>query len=128
MSGDLLARVHGEIDARLRELRPAVSEYEQLLAAAQDLGLPAGGPRARASRRPRARAPAKRPRAPRGAAEQAIVAALEHGSHSVSELVVVTAMSAANIRANLRRLLAAGTVTRATRDGKAVYALASPSG
>jgi hypothetical protein len=131
MSGDLLARVHGEIDARLRELRPAVSEYEELLAAAEDLGLPAGVPRARSARAPsrsRAKPALKRVRAPRGAAEQAIVAALEHGSHTVGELAVVTAMAAPNIRANLRRLLAAGTVTRATREGKAAYALASSSG
>jgi len=128
MSGDLRARVHGEIDARLRELRPAVSEYEQLLPAAEDLGLPAAAPRARSPRPTRARAAAKGASAPRGAAERAIVAALEHGSHSVSELVVVTAMSAPNIRANLRRLLAAGTVTRATRGGRAAYALASPAG
>jgi hypothetical protein len=131
MSGDLLARVHGEIDARLRELRPAVSEYEELLAAAEDLGLPAGVPRARSARAPspsRAKPPVKRARAPRGAAEQAIVAALEHGSHTVGELAVVTAMAAPNIRSNLRRLLAAGTVTRTGRDGKAAYALASPAG
>jgi hypothetical protein len=128
MSGDLLARVHGEIEARLRDLRPAVSEYEQLLAAAEDLGLPLDGSRARSSRRPRAKAAAKRPRAPRGGAGQAIVSALEHGSHTVGELTVVTAMSAANIRANLRRLQAAGTVTRGTREGKAAYALAAPPG
>jgi hypothetical protein len=128
MGGDLIARVHGEIDARLRELRPAVSEYEQLLAAAEDLGLTAGGRRARSARATHAKPAAKRGRAPRGAAERAIVAALEHGSHSVSELVVVTAMSAQNIRSNLRRLLAAGTVTRATREGKAAYALAPSSG
>jgi hypothetical protein len=131
MSGDLLARVHGEIDARLRELRPAVSEYEELLAAADDLGLPAGMPSARSARAPsrsRAKPALKRARAPRGAAEEAILAALEHGSHTVGELAVVTAMAAPNIRANLRRLLAAGTVTRATREGKAAYALASSSG
>jgi hypothetical protein len=126
MSGDLLARVLGEIDARLGELRPAVSEYEQLLAAAEDLGLPIDGSSARYSRRPRAKAATKRGRAPRGAAAQAIVSALEHGSHTVGELTVVTAMSAANVRANLRRLEAAGTVTRATREGKAAYALAAP--
>lgn len=128
MSGDLLARVHDEIDARLRDLRPAVSEYQQLLAAAEDLGLPAGRARARSPRRAPVRARAKPGRAARGAAAQAIVAALEHGSHTVGELSVVTAMSAANIRANLRRLQAAGTVTRATREGKAAYALAAPPG
>ncbi len=106
MGADLLSRVRGEIDARLKELRPLVAEYEQLLAG-----------------RRRAPAPARPQRARRGAAEQAIMAALEHGSHTVSELVVVTAMSGANIRDNLRRLQAAGTVTRARRDGRTAYAL-----
>jgi len=70
-----------------------------------------------------ARGASVRERAPRGAAQQAIIAALEHGSHTVSELVIVTAMSGANVRDNLRRLLKAGSVTRAKRDGKAAYAL-----
>ncbi|MBA3807471.1 MAG: hypothetical protein H0X28_03615, partial [Solirubrobacterales bacterium] len=64
-------------------------------------------------------------RAPRGAAQRAILAALEHGSHTVTELGVVTAMSGQNIRENLRRLLRSGTVTRAKREGKAAYALAA---
>jgi hypothetical protein len=40
---------------------------------------------------------------------------------------VVTAMSGANIRSNLRRLLKARTVTQTKREGKAAYALAAPS-
>jgi DNA-binding MarR family transcriptional regulator len=72
-------------------------------------------------------APGKRERTPRREAQQAIVAALEHGSHTVGELLVVTAMSGASVRENLRRLLAAGTITRATREGKAAYALAHPA-
>jgi hypothetical protein len=70
----------------------------------------------------------KRERAPRGAAQQAIVAALEHGSHTVGELAVVTAMSGPNIRGNLRRLLKERTVTRTKRDGKAAYALSVTPG
>jgi hypothetical protein len=66
-----------------------------------------------------------RTRAVRGAAQQAILAALEHGSHTVGELTVVTAMSGQNIRENLRRMLSSGAVTRAKREGKAAYALAS---
>jgi hypothetical protein len=126
VSGDVLARVCGEIDARLRELRPAVSEYEDLLGAAASLGLNPAEPPVPSARteRPQAAAPPKR--AVRGAAQQAIVAALEHGSHTVSELVVVTAMSATNIRDNLRRLVRAGTVTAAKREGKAAYVLSSP--
>ncbi|HLL92405.1 MAG TPA: ArsR family transcriptional regulator [Solirubrobacteraceae bacterium] len=156
MAEDLLSRIGAEIDARMRELRPFVDEYEQTLEAAgalerkREVAKPPRPParrrataadasaaqattgRASASARRSARAggPARRPparapqeRAVRGAAQQAILAALEHGSHTVGELVVVTAMSAANIRENLRRLLKAGTVTRASRDGKAAYAL-----
>jgi DNA-binding MarR family transcriptional regulator len=57
----------------------------------------------------------------------AIIAALEHGSHTVSELVIVTAISGPIINNNLRRLQQAGTITRTKRagDGKAAYALAS---
>jgi hypothetical protein len=133
MTTDLLNRVRGEIEARLGELRPLVAEYERLLAGGQALGVTGRAPRASSPRaeQPTApvkagagKAPGKRERAPRGAAQQAIVAALEHGSHTVSELVVVTAMSGANIRENVRRLLTTGTVTRARRDGKAAYALA----
>jgi hypothetical protein len=158
MAEDLLSRIGAEIDARMRELRPFVDEYEQTLAAADALerkrdvaepprpparrratvtdasvgrartGRASAGQASASARRsagaPRP-APARAPqeRAVRGAAQQAILAALEHGSHTVGELVVVTAMSAANIRENLRRLLKTGTVTRASRDGKAAYAL-----
>jgi DNA-binding transcriptional ArsR family regulator len=151
MAKDLLSRIGAEIDARMRELRPLVDEYEQMLAAAgalesrgagaQAAARPARGRRARApiasspapakapakapAAQPQARARAAQPpgRAVRGAAQQAILAALEHGSHTVGELVVVTAMSAPTIRENLRRLLKAGTVVRAGREGKAAYAL-----
>jgi predicted lipid-binding transport protein (Tim44 family) len=156
MAEDLLSRIGAEIDARMRELRPFVDEYEQTLAAADALErkrevvepprpparrrataadasaarVSPGRASASAARPARAARSAPRPsvrapqeRAVRGAAQQAILAALEHGSHTVGELVVVTAMSAANIRENLRRLLKAGTVTRASRDGKAAYAL-----
>lgn len=148
MAADVLARVRGEIDARLNELRPAMAEHQQLLAAAAALEAeaklrtaakprqstklprpatprPAAKPRAAAKRRaavkPRA---AARPKPARlGVGEQSIVAALEHGSHTVAELGVVTAMSGADIRASLRRLLSDGKVTRARRDGRAAYAL-----
>jgi hypothetical protein len=62
-------------------------------------------------------------KAPRSAAEQAIVAALEHGSHTVSELLLVTAMSSAQIRAGAQRLQRAGAITRTKREGRAAYAL-----
>ncbi len=44
----------------------------------------------------------KRARARRGAAQHAILAALEHGSHTASELMSVTALAGPNIRTNLR--------------------------
>jgi hypothetical protein len=66
-------------------------------------------------------------RAQRGATGVAILAALEHGSHTASELVIVTAIGGPIIHNNLRRLQQAGAITRTKRagDGKAAYALAS---
>jgi hypothetical protein len=69
----------------------------------------------------------RRGRAARGAAHQAIIAALEHGSHTASELASVTAMTGPNIRGNLRRLLREGRVRKVMRDGKSAYALRSAS-
>lgn len=56
---------------------------------------------------------------------QAILAALEHGSHTVSELVMVTAKSAGEIRAGLSRLRRQRKITKVKRpgDGKSAYAL-----
>jgi hypothetical protein len=145
MSAELLARVRAEIDSRLAELRPAVAEYEQLLGAfdAFDAELRAARPAAKAPRAKAsaAKAPAakateaevqpakaraaKAPAARLGAAEQAILAALEHGSHTVGELGVVTAISGPDIRTGLRRLQRAGTVVRTRREGRAAYALSS---
>jgi DNA-binding transcriptional ArsR family regulator len=106
MDADLLSRVRREIDERLGELRPLVEEYERLLS--RNGAGPVAGQRA-----------------PRGTAQQAIVAALEHGSHAVSELAVVTGMRGPSIRENLRRLLAAGAVTRGKREGRAAYELSA---
>jgi hypothetical protein len=136
MASDLLTRIRGEIDQRLRELRPALEEYERLLGAGEDVDREiraARSPRSSVSRSPVARrAQASRNgagpgggRAPRGAGQEAIVAALEHGSHTVSELAVVTAMSGPSLRQSLRRLVMAGAVTQAKREGKLAYALAS---
>jgi hypothetical protein len=153
MAADLLARVRAEIDTRLVELRPAMAEYERLLGAAGALdeearavgararaadevgsaekaraAKPRPAAKARRATKPRAAAKARRAAKPRqarmGAGEQAIVAALEHGSHTVSELGVVTAMSGAEIRESARRLLRAGKIVRAKREGRAAYALA----
>jgi hypothetical protein len=198
MASDLLTVVRSEIEVRLLELRPLMSEYERLAAAAEALGFErdgapsssvrakvpaapresptqpeitpaadeqapvaqtrpprrAGSPRAGARARrgsaagaieqassgprtpraprtsapaaPRTSAPAKaRKGAPavRSAVGQAIVAALEHGSHTPAELTVVTAMSGPDIQGGLRRLLREGTIAKTERDGKTAYAL-----
>jgi hypothetical protein len=138
-AGDVLTRVRAEIDERLAQLRPAAQEYAQLLAAAASLEAKraalyggAASKRAPASRRASAPARASRGRAggaadsgPTGATQLAIVAALEHGSHTVSELVVVTAKPGGQIRASLRPLVRSGAVARAARDGRVAYALTS---
>ena len=130
MAPDLLTKIRREIEQRLSELRPVREEYESLLSAAsaveqeirasrRSAGAPARGAAARNG------ATSGR-RGPRGAAQEAIVAALEHGSHTVSELAVVTGISGPSIRQGLRRLLLAGTVTQAKREGKLAYALSAP--
>jgi len=140
-STDLLDRIGAEIELRLDQLRPAVKEREQLIEAAAALGLeaPAEGAavpdlgrrssRAAAASRP-ARASARRRKSgargapsPRGATQQAIVAALEHGSHTLAELALVTAQGAPRLRRHLAALLERGAVTRARRDGRRAYAL-----
>jgi len=141
MADDLLTIIRAEIDGRLGELQPLVDEYEELLsmdaalareralerssaaAAARRRRDPPDGDAARAGRRNAGVRAARRPRAARGAAATAILAALEHGSHSVRELAVVTAMTDANLRANVRRLLDDGSVVKVSREGKAAYAL-----
>jgi hypothetical protein len=143
MAADLLARVRTEIDGRLAELRPALAEYERLLDAAAaleaeaaleaDAARPArasSAPAARPRPHPRRRGSAARATGPAASAspspaEEAIVAALEHGSHTVGELGLVTAIPGRDIRQALRGLQRAGTITPARREGRIAYALAS---
>jgi DNA-binding transcriptional ArsR family regulator len=80
----------------------------------------AGQPAAALRRSP---AKPKPERAARGAAREAILAALDHGSHTVGELAVVTAMSGPNINGNLRRLFSEGAVVKTEREGKTAWAL-----
>lgn len=86
-------------------------------------GQPAAAPRKSPATR---KSPAKlRPaRAVRGAAREAILAALGHGSHTVGELAVVTAMSGPNISGNVRKLVSEGAVVKIEREGKAAWTLA----
>jgi hypothetical protein len=62
-------------------------------------------------------------RVARGVVRETILAALDHGSHTVSELAVVTAMSGPSINSNLRKLVAEGAVVKTEREGKAAWAL-----
>jgi DNA-binding transcriptional ArsR family regulator len=149
MATDLLSTICGEIDERLNELRPLLAEQQRLLVAADALleARQGGGEgdrkadegsvaRLRAAderpvKRPRRSAAKPKPkpkpeRAVRGAAREAILGALEHGSHTVSELAVVTAMSGPNINGHLRRLVTEGVVVKAEREGKVAWALANP--
>jgi hypothetical protein len=78
--------------------------------------------------RPSRRAATSKPeRAARGAAREAILGALEHGSHTVGELVVVTAMSGPNVSGNLRRLSIEGVVVKTEREGKTAWSLTEPA-
>lgn len=95
---------------------------------------PRGPAKTKAKTRTRAKTPAratttvragKRERSAHSPTGQAIAAALEHGSHTVAELVVVTALSAPDIRDGLRRLLKHKAVVKTARDGKTAYALPS---
>ncbi|MGD1059269.1 MAG: hypothetical protein ABR992_17860 [Solirubrobacteraceae bacterium] len=170
MSSDVLARVRAEIDARLVQLRAAVTEYERLLDAERALDADAAAatkaqtkakkqakkqankqkaqpredahvPAPTRSKRSPATAPTRRGRrgsaagaikratsSPPDASQQAIVAALEHGSHTLGELVLVTAIAAAELRQGVRGLQQAGTIARTKRDGRTAYALSSATG
>jgi hypothetical protein len=73
---------------------------------------------------------AKQPRKARrrvsiGRYEQAVLDALEHGSHTVGELVMVTAMGAKDIRGGVSRLLGDKGIVKVDRGGKTAYALPS---
>jgi DNA-binding transcriptional ArsR family regulator len=144
---DLLTSIRAEIDARIGELEPLLAEYEELLAVA-DAFAPDGSTTpaapapadiatktARSAQAPaKARRPAggrRRTRARRPSITptgRAILAALEHGSHTVAELVVVTALPAPDVRRDLRPLLDLGAITKTDRDGKPAYALSAPVG
>lgn len=193
MGSELLSDIRSEIEARLAQLRPAVEEYERLLAAAEviehdsasrppaDEAVDHGGGRAsgfapaeaidhgertsdsagpEASDHGRAsdlapdglvrrageeaslpsngngtappgrerRAPGRAGRAKGsddGALREAIVAALEHGSHTPAELAVVTGEGTVQVNRELRRLDGAGLVAKSEREGKLAWSLVS---
>lgn len=73
----------------------------------------------RARGRARTKAPSRR-----SETEETILGILEHGSHTVAELVVVTAMKTASINSSLRRLRADGAIAKTEREGKVAWQLA----
>jgi hypothetical protein len=56
-----------------------------------------------------------------------VLAALEHGSHTVAELVIVTALPAPDIRDSLRQLRKRKAIVKTDRDGRTAYALSTPT-
>lgn len=121
MATDLLSEIRSEIDERLEQLRPAVAEYEQLLDAAETLDLDGAPPAQRRTARKRS---ARKKPAVDTAVRDAILGVLEHGSHTVAELVVVTAMSTTKLNGDLRKLGAEGVVVKTEREGKTAWSLA----
>jgi hypothetical protein len=120
MATDLLSEIRSEIDERLEQLRPAIVEYERLLEAAGALDLdvaPLAQPRTARKRTAR-----KKP-AVNTVVREAILGVLEHGSHTIGELVVVTAMSTASLNGDLRKLAAEGVVVKTEREGKTAWSL-----
>lgn len=153
MATDLLSEIRSEIEERLEQLRPALAEYERLLDAAGALELDGAsaaytaqpdaaqpaGPRKAATRRkavtrrPASSAGAPSARKPRTTRKrpvvntivrEAILGVLEHGSHTIGELVVVTAMSTTSLNGDLRKLAAEGIVVKTEREGKTAWSLA----
>jgi hypothetical protein len=208
LATDLLARIRGELEQRMVELRPLLEEHERLLTAIGTLtamdgeaaagGKPAkstvskarrsspGGGRSAVSEAPgsklgrgrsavsdapgsklgrgrsavseaprskpgrgrsavseaprsksgrgrsaASKAPGSRPGrggtrkrpAPSSPDQQAILAALEHGSHTPSELVMVTGLAAPSVRRALSGLAGGAAITKVKREGKTAYAL-----
>ncbi len=114
---------------KLAAAGPATDALERTAAAEQSRD---GGPSARlngkrrSAARPSRRVAGSKPeRVSQGIARETILAALEHGSHTVGELAVVTAMSASSINDNLRKLVSEGAVVKTEREGKAAWALAA---
>ena len=120
MSQDLLSSLRTELDARLDELRPLRSEYERLLVVAEALGAGPDGalPPLGAEKTSSA---TQRGRARSGAARHAILAALERSSHTTSELLSITGVTAPNIRYNLHRMLLLGAISKTERSGQTVW-------
>src|SRR4051812_17717193 len=140
MAESLLDRIHSELRARMRELEPAVGEYEQLQAADAALsGLAPGPPtdgRVRATASSDAPAPRRsrpgrtsRTRAPRGANRAAVLLVLsERPGVSVAELAYASGVGRTGLYGLLRTLEQRGEVAKEQLPGGTTgYRLAPPA-
>jgi hypothetical protein len=141
MAQPLLDRIHTQLRARVRELEPAVSEYEQLRAADAALaGLAPGQPSdgSAAATTPSASPPPRRPasrrrstgtRASRGANRRAVLRALgERPGVSVAELASASGVGTTVLYGLLRRLEQRGDVAKEQLPGGSTgYRVAQPA-
>lgn len=132
MAQSVLERARADIRERIKELEPAVLEYERLDAALAALGDIDGQPASSRASRPRAarvdrrRKPAKR--APRGANRAAVLGVIgERPGVSVAELAAATQIAKAVLYSLLKTLEAGGEIQREELpSGVTGYRLASP--
>ncbi len=133
MPRDLLNRIEDEIDARLRELNPLVSEYDRLTEARESLsdGAPAPERRARStSRTASRRAGARQPRggraagkgggkrAPRGENRAKLLAVVEERPGvSVGEVAQATGIKKPIVYSTMYKLVETGEVAKTNLEG-----------
>jgi hypothetical protein len=134
---DTLSRIRSEIDARLRELRPAVEEYARLRLGAGALATSAASPSARRARRTAAPAKptrrltaAKASRTPelRGPSQRVVVAVLrEHATPdspmTARQLADATGLAPTAVHGVLTPLAKRGVIEQSKKPGRKAYAL-----
>lgn len=127
---DLLSRVRGEIDARMRELEGPVAEIPRLEAALAALGSSTadgtGGRRKAGARPSTSRARRRARRAPRGANRRAILKVIEaRPDVSTSELASRTGIAKPTLYTTLAALVKSGVVEKRDVGGVSGYHLTS---
>ncbi|MEA2275308.1 MAG: hypothetical protein QOC78_268 [Solirubrobacteraceae bacterium] len=118
---DLLTRVHGEIRARMQELRPFVQEEAKLRAALQAIGASAPG-EGNGGRKPsNRRTPARsRTRAARGAIRQRVIDYVTTNPGSTaSDVARALGLNRNSVATRLAQLSKDGKLKKATRGYKA---------
>jgi DNA-binding transcriptional ArsR family regulator len=135
---DLLSKLHSELHARLGTLRSDVVEYERLLRALDALGSTRAGEASTAAPKAKRRSssgnvsPDQRRRANHRRAthphsdpvQRVIIDTLTRGPHTTGELVAATGVERPHVRFNVRRLIAAGAITKNQHGTRTEYALA----